>query len=332
MSDLMNFKDIRTGVIGVGSMGQNHARIYDEISDLVAVSDPDSKQGKEVAQRYGVKWFENYKDMLEHVDAVSIAVPTFLHEDISNKVAKAKVHILVEKPLATGVKESQSIIDAAKENEIVLCVGHVERYNPVVSAATSFFNEKDSGNILTLTARRFSNYPSRISDVGVLYDLTIHDVDIISQFARANPVTVYASGGKSQNKNYEDYVNIIINFENGIIGVCQTNWLTPMKVRDLSITTDKNFVALDFLSKKVTVHSSEYLSVDNSNLYDTKIEFSQRVLGVREIEPLKEELVDFLTSIKKGKEPRVSGQDGLQAVRIVQAALESLKLKKIIKL
>lgn len=329
---MSNFKAIKTGVIGVGSMGQNHARIYSEISNLVAVADPNEQQGVAVAERLGVTWYKNYEDMLQEVDAVSISVPTFLHREVAEKAASAKVHILVEKPLAINVDDSKAIIESAKRNNVKLAVGHVERHNPVVSSLENFLNTDKSGKILTLTARRFSNYPHRISDVGVLFDLTIHDVQIINSLVASSPISVYAAGGMSKNESNEDFINLVINYENGINGVCQTSWLTPMKIRDLSITTDKNFITMDFMNKKVEVMVSEYEDVDESNLYDTKIGFRSRFLDVPDIEPLKAELIDFLRSVNSDGNPLVSGYEGLNAVNIVQAGLESLNTNKIIKL
>ena len=137
------FKNLNTGVIGVGSMGQNHARIYSEISNLVAVSDPNKEQGLKIAKKFGAKWYENYEDLLSKVDAVSISVPTFLHKDIAEKVAAAQVHILVEKPLASNKKEAERIIEISKKHNVVLGVGHVERHNPVISTLESFLDNED---------------------------------------------------------------------------------------------------------------------------------------------------------------------------------------------
>ena len=266
------------------------------------------------------------------IDAVSISVPTFLHKNIAENVAKAGVHMLVEKPLAISEIEASDIIKASKKYNVVLAVGHVERFNPVVSSLQSFLSDNDCGKISLLSARRFSNYPHRITDVGVLFDLTIHDVDIINNIVNCKPVSVYASGGKSMNNSYEDFVCMVINYENGIVGICQTNWLTPMKVRDLSITTTKNFINMDFLNKTVNVMNSEYGKIDQSNLYGTKINFKSKVLPVTEIEPLKSELYDFLMSIRKKTTPLVSGEDGLKAVSVVQAGLKSLQDGKLIEL
>lgn len=309
-----NFKKIRTGVIGVGSMGQNHARVYSEISNLVGVADPDKEQGTKIANLYGAKWFKDYEEMLSEVDAVSISVPTFMHEEVSKNASNANVNILVEKPLAANTSQARSIIEFCEKKQITLGVGHVERFNPVINSVRSFLSDSSSDKISTICARRFSPYPARISDVGVLFDLTIHDVDIIRNLSNSVPISVYASGGKLINKDNEDFVNVILNFENGITGLCQTNWLTPFRIRDLSITTKNNFIKADYLSKKVQVINSQ----------------SEFYLEVKDHESLKLELVDFLDSVQNNKEPKVSGKEGLLAVEIVEAAIQSMKEDKLI--
>ncbi len=311
---MTNLKEVRTGVVGVGSMGQNHARIYSEISNLVGVADPDKDQGTKIANLYGAKWFKDYEEMFAEVDAVSISVPTSMHEEVAKKASSANVNILVEKPLAANTHQAKNIIKACEKNQIIIGVGHVERFNPVINSVKSFLSESNSGKISMICARRFSPYPIRISDVGVLFDLTIHDVDIIRNLSNSVPISVYASGGKFFNKNNEDFVNVILNFENGIIGLCQTNWLTPFRIRDLSITTKNSYIKADYLSQQVEVINSD----------------EKFFLDVKDSEPLKLELVDFLSSVQDNNEPEISGKDGLLAVEIVEAALQSMQEDKLI--
>ena len=207
------FQSIKTGVIGAGSMGQNHVRVYSEISDLIGISDPDEELGKKIADKYGIMWFSDHRSLLEHVDAVSVAVPTSLHKAISKDVIVNEKHLLVEKPLSDSTKNASEILDLAKKFEVILSVGHVERYNPTITSVQDFLKSSDFGQILTITARRFSNYPYRIRDVGVLFDLTIHDVDLLNSFIRKRPISVFAAGGNHINEQFEDYVNLIINYE-----------------------------------------------------------------------------------------------------------------------
>lgn len=328
---MKNF-DIKTAVIGVGSMGKNHARVYSEISNLVAVVDPNKKQGLAVAEKYGVKWFEDYKSIITDVDAVSVAVPTQMHMAVALDLIEANIDLLIEKPLAGSVEDAKKIVDLAEKNDTVLGVGQIERYNNVIQEAKSRIHASSWGDILTLSAKRFSNYPGRISDVGVIFDLTIHDADIIRYLVADEVSKVFAMGGKSKNKYHEDYVNLLMYFKNGMIGLCETNWLTPMKVRSLDITTTDRYVHIDYLNQSIEVLSSAYLSNDDSNLYRPEIKVNKELIKPESEEPLKSELVDFLESVRDRKKPLVTGIEGLKVVEIVEAGLESLNKGKIVNL
>lgn len=324
------FEKIRTGVIGVGSMGRNHARIYNEISNLVAIADPNEAQLHTVAERFGVIGYNDYHEMLDAVDALTIAVPTALHREVAETVAAAGVHLLVEKPLAGNAVDAEIIVKAAAAAGVTLAVGHVERHNVVVKNAKICIDNGEWGEILTLSAKRFSNYPDRIHDVGVLFDLTIHDVDVICYLFNEDVATVYVVGGKSRNGQHEDHVNLVMEFEDGRIGLCETNWLTPMKVRELNITTSTCYINLDYLTREIEILSSQFGKIDESNLYQPPMEVSEQIISLEDKEPLKSELVDFLEAITEKRMPLVTGEDGLKAVRIVEAGLESLSSNSMI--
>lgn len=312
MSDINN---IRTGVVGVGSMGQNHARIYNEISNLVAVADPNESQGRAVAEKLGVDWYKDYRDLGDIVDAVSVAVPTVHHYSVSQFFIKNKTHVLVEKPLAGSVDESIKIVDAAREENVILAVGHIERHNGVIRKIKGMLEESLLGEIITLSARRFSPYPTRITDVGVLFDLTIHDVDIICHLIQSPVISVYASGAKSQNKNYEDHINLMMKFENGSMGMCETSWLTPNRIRELSMVSTTCYGKLDFLNQKINL----------SSFNDEGLGSIGSEISVEKEEPLLHEIKNFLTSIQGDESPLTTGLDGLNAVKIVEAGYKSLK-------
>jgi len=322
------FGNMRTGVIGIGSMGQNHARIYSEISNLVGVSDLDEKQGNEIAKKYGTAYFPNFKDMVGKVDAVSIAVPTTFHYSIAKEFADSGVHILVEKPLAPSSDEAKKIIDVSNANGIVLSVGHIERHNEVIKYAKKSLQEGKWGNLISLSARRFSSFPSRIRDVGVVFDLTIHDVDILSHLANSKISSIFAYGGNFMNQDYEDHVVLSMKFNNEVVGLCETNWLTPIKIRDISITTDKYFIIVDYIEQEIKTFKSDFSKVDKSNLFQPKVNLEQELIKLDKIEPLKSEIIDFLKSIKLKKKPLVTGIQGLEAVQIVEKALESMNVGK----
>ena len=320
----INFLDIRTGVIGVGSMGQNHARILNDISNLIGVADTNEEQGKRVAGNLGVKWYKDYNTMLEDVDAVSIVVPTNMHRLIADDVIDKGLHLLVEKPLSRTVKDAQAITEHAKEKNIVLSVGHIERFNPVVQYVKKALSEKKWGDLISISARRVSPYPARISDVGVIFDLSIHDLDILCYLCDSTPKSIYCSGGTFKSVKHEDHVSIVVNFDSGITGLCETSWLTPMKIRALTLTCSTHYIEVDYIQQSIEISESNFLEINYENLYSSPIEFKKQKIILPKIEPLKTELIDFLYSIKSGKNPLVTGLDGVKAVKMAQEALDSL--------
>ena len=171
---------LRVGVIGVGSMGQNHARVFSEMADLVGVVDKDRETGKIVAERFNTESFENYEDLLRKgVDAVSIATPTALHYQVSKDAIESGVHVLVEKPMCSTIEEAEKLVGLAESAGLTLAVGHIERHNPVVDFAKKGIRDGRYGDVITISARRVSSLPTRIRDVGVILDLGIHDIDVM---------------------------------------------------------------------------------------------------------------------------------------------------------
>jgi len=313
------YNNIRTGVIGVGSMGQNHARIYKEISNLVGVSDLDEEQGKIVSERLNVTYFPDFQDMLKQVDAVSIAVPTSLHLKIVEIVSERNVHALIEKPLSNSLSSAKLIHSISSRSDKVFAVGHIERHNPVIKYAKNAINSGEWGKLLTISAKRFSHFPERIKDVGVIHDLSIHDIDILRYLVNSSVENIRAIGGRhNQSSKYEDFVHISMSFGNGVIGMCETNWLTHIKVRDVHLTTDERYIILDLLNQSIKIGTSSYTKINKANLFETNIGFDVSELKVERNEPLMNELVDFLEAINMGTLPLVTVEDGLRAVEIAE--------------
>ena len=325
------YKDIRTGVIGVGSMGQNHARIYDDISNLVAVSDVNKDQGSKVAKRFGVDWYGDYIEMLDKVDAVTVAVPTSMHLEVCQKVAESGVSLIVEKPLAKNLEEAQGMVQLSKKYDVTMAVGHIERHNPVIKLAKDKLSNGDWGELITLNSRRVSNFPERIHDVGVLFDLLIHDLDISNYLVDSKVFSVFSAGGKKR-AEHEDFANVLLNFSNGVVSVSEANWLTPMKMRKLGLTTSRNYIELDYQDQTVTLFSSKYIDVNLGNLYKSNIEHYSENLPLKREEPLLLELLDFLKSYEGNINPLVTIEDGFDVITISEAALTSLKNNKVIKI
>ena len=202
---------IDVGVIGVGAMGRHHARIYSQLesANLVGISDVNEKVGKEVANSYKTRFFSVYIELLEKVDAVSIAVPTSLHVDVGITAAKHGVHMLVEKPIAESISRAEKLIKEAKRNRVKLMVGHIERFNPAILALKELVKRGELGDVLTMTAERVGPYSPRIRDVGIIIDLAVHDIDTMSYIYERQAEEVYTIAGNSFHTS-EDHASILL--------------------------------------------------------------------------------------------------------------------------
>jgi len=323
---------MKVGVIGTGAMGRNHVRVYSEIAELVGVSDAFEEAGKKVASQYNTEFYADYRELLRNVEAVSIATPTVTHYEIAMAAMEAGVHVLVEKPITDSVAKGEELVSIADTNRVVMAVGQIERHNPVVDFAKKAMEERRFGQAITMSSRRVSNFPSRIRDVGVILDLGIHDIDAIRYLAGSRVKSVYATSGMARNSEHEDHASVILNFESGMIGYVETNWLTPMKVRKLAITTTEELVTLDYMNQSAEISTTRFGDVDERNLFNIPLEYRTEKINMKREEPLKREVADFLNAVKTGKDPLVTGRDGLETLKVTAAALRSSQEKRLITL
>ena len=316
---------LNVGVIGIGLMGQNHARVYSEIANLVGIADPDEEILGEVSKRFNVKGYKHFKDILElkDLDAVSVSSPTSTHFEVTKAAIEAGKHVLVEKPMGGELERAKELVVKAKKKGVVLAVGYIERHNPVVGITKKLIEKKEFGEVISVSSRRVSSFPSRIKDVGVILDLGIHDIDVIRYLLGSKVRSVYTLAGGTGKKEFEDHANILLEFDNGVFAFIEVNWLTPMKVRKVSLTCSQNFVEMDYINQNLQISSSTIKKLDAGNLYRIPQEYEERKIEVEKREPLKNELSDFLDAIEKGKEPLVSGEEGLRILEIAHAAMQS---------
>lgn len=304
-------KLLRVGVIGVGAMGRNHARVYSELSDakLIGIADIDEKLAAPVAQSYECKAYANYEDLLnEKLDAVSIAMPTLLHKRAALAAIEKGINILVEKPIADTIENATKIIEAAKRNGVKLMVGHIERFNPIVAAIKESIADLQ---VVSIDITRVGPLPPRIKDVGVIVDLAIHDIDLTRYLANSEFKRVYGLTSKSIFE-HEDTAILSFEMENGILAHITVNWLTPFKVREINVATTENFIKGWFMEQKVYEYSK----------YQEDSSYVVKELNVPRAEPLKLELKKFIECIEKDEEPPITGQDGLRALEIAMLCLE----------
>ncbi|OPY32666.1 MAG: putative oxidoreductase [Methanomassiliicoccales archaeon PtaU1.Bin124] len=316
---------LRVGVIGVGLMGQNHVRVYSECANLVGVTDVMEEPGRKVAARFGTHFYKTPEELLDNVDAVSICTPTSEHFAMANLALDKGVGVLLEKPFTGKVADATKLSLRAQKENLVLASGFIERCNPIIDTLKKLISEETYGKPVTISSTRVSSFPVRIRDVGVIMDLGIHDVDILRYIIGGNVKSVYAIGGKFNNQMFEDYSRILLGFDNGVIGSIDVNWLTPMKIRKLSMTCKDAFLQADYMDQTIEVSKTVLGEIDPAYLFSIPIELDVTKFAMKKQEPLKIEIQRFLEAVEKRTKPFVDGFEAVQNLRICEAALTSLK-------
>jgi len=330
-------KKTKVAVIGAGVMGINHVRVYSsmESTELVAVADPDSKNLEKAKKEYNAKGYSDYKKMLDEQkpEAVSICVPTKFHYEIASEVISRGINVLVEKPITTTIEQADKLISLAKEKGITFMVGHIERFNPVVTELKQRINNNELGRVYKISSFRLSPFPGRILDVGVTIDLAVHEIDIINYLTGSGIKHVFAETARRIHSAQEDLLVANIKFQNGTIGVINCNWLTPKKVRNISITGEKGMFEADYLNQELYFFENKFASekMDYSKGHFTVIQGDSKKIEIVKKEPLLMELSSFIDSIQNNKEPVVTGEDGRHALKVAQMLLDSAKNEKLIK-
>jgi len=307
-------------VIGAGFWGRNHARNLKELQEthLIAVCDKDEARAKAIAELFGVEAYTDSRKMLKRKDIEAVTVCTWstnLATEAMN-VLRAGKHVLVEKPMANSVREAKKIVDLAKKKQRYLMVGFLMRFIPGVQRIREAVEKGEIGTLVYATARRVSEWPERIGDVGVVKDLAIHDIDIARYILGDDPIEVYAKVGSLRHKQFEDHAQILLTFKGGKTVFIEANWLTPYKIRKLTVTGSSAIMSLDYITQEITIETSGQTLAPR---YEVK-------------EPLKLELQHFAHIILNDKEPIITGVDGLKAVRVAEAALQSAQRGTAIKL
>ena len=320
---------LRVGVIGVGNMGLNHARVYAELEGvkLCAVADADAARANNAAARFNTNAYTNYHEMLarENLEAVTIAVPTREHFRVAFDVIRARINLLIEKPLAANVAEAQALVDAAQNANLVLAVGHIERFNPAVRELKHLIDVNALGNISTVIARRVGIMPPQVQDANVVIDLAVHDIDVLNYLFDELPTLVSATAGCALLKKQFDHAEIFLRYKNAGCFV-QVNWITPLKIRTLSVTGDAGHAQLNYVTQKLELFEST-----RAREYDTFGDFVVRFgeprrtqIQIVRREPLRLELENFIQAIGCRATLQVTPLDGLRALQIAQAALQLL--------
>jgi UDP-N-acetylglucosamine 3-dehydrogenase len=334
----MNPAMMRAAVIGVGAMGHNHARVYKEILDveLAAVADLDSARTGEAARLHGARAYANYQVMLREIrpNVVTVAVPTQAHCQVAMDALEAGCHVLVEKPIATTIEEAERLIERAAELGKVLAVGHIERYNPAIIELKRRLDDGELGQIFQIHARRLGPFPQRVHDVGVIVDLVPHDLDIMRYLTGDRVRRIYAETQQKIHATHEDWFSGLVCFENGVVGVLNTSWLTPTKVREITVTGHRGMFLANLLTQDLYFYeNAEAGGPDWNHLSLLRgVGEGQMVrLRLRRREPLRAELEAFVAAargeqgnaVREAGESIVCGEDALTVLKLAHALVQS---------
>lgn len=316
---------ITIAVVGLGEMGRNHLRVLMDIPDIkvLGVADQNLDTAKSVALKYKLPIFDDYLQLFDEQkpQAVVVAVPTNHHREICLAAINRKMHVLVEKPIAATIEEAKEIIDTAEAQDVLLAVGHIERFNPVVVELKRRIDAGELGRVFMIHARRQSPFPSRIKDVGVASDLAIHELDIMRYLANSRVIRLSSEVSQVLNHSTrEDIVFGLLRFENGVLGILDVNWVTPSSVRELTITGEQGMFVVNYLSQELFFHENSAAPKPlDSSVWDFSVQAGNMTrFQIPRREPLRNELESFIHSIQTGEKPLVDGYEGLLALELAQ--------------
>lgn len=299
---------VKVGVAGVGHMGKEHARIYAESkgAELVGVHDSNPETARKIAEKCKTRAFGSLEEMVEAVEAASIVTPTTTHLAIAAPFLKKGRHVLVEKPIAMDTDEARELVHLAEKHGAKLAVGHVERFNPALAAL-----EERLGRPRFIEAHRLSPYPGRSTDIGVVMDLMIHDLEIILHLVRSPVQSVDAVGIPVLSKG-EDIANARIRFENGCVANLTTSRISPEKLRKIRVFQEDAYLSLDYMKQEGEIYKR----------LDGKI--TREKIPVIKGEPLKNQLEEFLANVRQDTDPRVGGAHGFEALQLASQICEQM--------
>jgi UDP-N-acetylglucosamine 3-dehydrogenase len=310
-------RKLKVAVVGAGSWGQNHIRVFSELEevDLLAICDLDYSRACDTAKKYGIQPYSSLKEMMNEIDinAITICTPTMTHYQIALTAIKHNKHIFIEKPMVSTSKEAKKLLEEVDKKNVHLMVGFIERFNPGVQKVKTLLERATFGEVVLVFARRVGRWPVRIGDVGVVKDTAIHDLDIVRYVFEQDPQSIYAQMG-SLGHRFEDYAQIMLGFDGIQTAFIEANWLTPRKIRFLTVTCENAQITLNYLTQKVLIEDV----------------YGSRDVSPRWEEPLKLELKNYVNCVIEGHEPAITGIDGLKALTLAELAIKSAHENNVI--
>jgi len=310
---------IRVGVIGVGRLGQHHTRIYAESpnAELVGLVDTDRVRAGKMAKSYVTQALFDHRMLFGKVDAVSIAVPTTFHHEIARDFLSHGVHVLVEKPIAATVPEARELVNLARKNNLILQVGHVERFNAAIVRLREVVKQP-----VFIEAHRLGPYDPRVQDVGVVLDLMIHDLDIVLEIVQS-PVRSIDAVGVAIVSDKEDIANARIHFENGCIANLTASRITPKKTRKIRFFQEDTYISVDYVKPGMEIYSK--VPVANPRPGAPAVDIVRKRVRLKWQEPLKAEIEHFLECVANGMTPQITGEKARDALALAVEISEMIR-------
>lgn len=317
---------LKIGVIGTGHMGQNHVRnlAAEKKFDLVGVYDINISQAKTVAEKFGTAVFDDIDRLLDSIEAVVIAVPSSLHKEVALKAAAHGVHALVEKPLATNLADAETIADSFSKRKLKLSVGHIERFNPVFMELQKLIQGK---KVFYIEACRYSPFSGsgRITDTSVVEDLMIHDIDLVCSLMNGRPVTSIHGRGETVLSGQTDFATCLLDWGGQAHAIINASRISQNKERVIKVHTSDCYFEADLLAKTLSIAQSTNITIDI-----TKDTFYKQDSVIQKVyipveEPLKAELLSFYDAVVSDKPMVVTGEMGIEAIKICQVIAERAK-------
>jgi predicted dehydrogenase len=304
---------LRVAVIGVGHLGKHHARILSSLpgAQLVAVVDTNRSRAEEIARNNQAQALFDYRDVIGRVDAVTLAVPTDIHADLAKGLVAAGIHVLVEKPMARSIAEADGMIDAAGDADVVLAVGQTERFNPAITAARPFLSDPRF-----IEVHRLGTFPERSLDIDVVFDLMIHDLDVVLSIVNSDVASLEAVGVPVITPRV-DIANVRLRFANGCIANLTASRISRDRVRKIRFFQPSSYVSIDYAAQKVERWSLEAPAGSTPSIQGGEI-------AVDIEEPLKLELADFVDAVVRRRQPRVTGEAGRRALALAQEIADKM--------
>lgn len=331
-------RPLKVAVVGAGSMGTNHLRVLSDYPDdavrLVGVAEPAEAPLQRAINRFHIPGYSDFRELLaeQQPDLVSVVVPTHLHYEVAANALDAGINVLLEKPIAASLEEALALVDLARTRDAHLAIGHVERFNPAIIALKQRLAAGDLGRIFSLHARRLGPFPPRIRDVGVTLDLATHDLDVMRYLTDAEVTQLFAETQQRIHQSHEDLLLGVLRFDNDAIGVLDVNWLTPTKVRELTVTGERGMYQVSYISQDLYYYENDYTSTNWETLRSIAgvSEGTMTRLKVQKAEPLVLEYQNVLSAVRGDGDVRVTGQDGLAALRLAYQLVDAAKSREVV--